>query len=584
MFKKLRAYSMFLIVLLFVLFACGSCASTGKTAAREAAAKSTDATTSLGGTSIAIAIPKRTTRTYFSRIDSAIMEAAENGSPESIRLAVSLLRKPELNYTETEKVLLSLLADVMRIAWPSERVEWDTPTVTEETPYLGAIDSVRKGIYDLSTGNVDFFTLVLPSLVVINDSTVSSYAVPAEQALLAGRSIRPQSTLANYLLGLLYQKTDRAEEALAYFVQAVQSSPATLETSFAHASCLKALNRMSEAFTIADALHSRYPNNIRVLKLCAETSFALNNFSAAEEYVARVLQQTPNDLEYVLFRARILAEKGDYIRAVSLLDVYSRQDTTSRDYLLLRAHVQNDWSKNVNAAVATIENALARYPNDIEVLLFAARLSSATGAPLAGKTSEEFAQAVLAIDAENNEARRYEIEGMMQNGSWESAYTSSKALMRQSNSSIDIFTHIRICLETKRNDEAWNLIAPLYAASPDDEDVLQSYVLVLVRTGRTAQARSLINAQLGQANSYMKSFFYYQRSFLVATQEESLADLRSSLIANPRNSDALFRLYEIYYARSDYRRAQYYLRQVVALNPNNTAMRRRNDELSELIK
>ncbi|MBQ9494831.1 MAG: tetratricopeptide repeat protein [Treponema sp.] len=565
--------------LLLILLVCVSCAST-----KKGAAASKTYGEEQGGTSINIAVPKKNSRTYFSRIDAAIMEQAENGSPEAIRAAVARIRKPELNYSENEKVLLTLLADVMKIAWPSERAEWDTPAVTEETPYLGAIDSVRKGIYDFSTGNVDFFTLVLPSLVVINDNDVSRYVATAEQALLAGILLRPQSTLANYLLGLLYQKANRAEEALACFVRAVQSSPSTLETSFAHASCLKALGRMSEAFTIADALHSRYPNNIRVLKLCAETSFALNNFSAAEEYVARVLQQTPNDLEYVLFRARILAEKGDFIRAVSLLDVYSRQDTTSRDYLLLRAHIQSDWSKNVSAAVATIENALARYPNDLEVLLFAAKLASITGSPVGGKTAGEYAQAVLAADPENNEARRYEIAGMMQSGNWTSAYAVSSALMQKSDSRNDIFTHIRICLETRHNDEAWNLISPLYAENPADEDVVQSYILVLSRIGRTSQALALINSLLGSATQRMKSFLYYRRSFLVTTQEESLADLRSSLIANPRNSDALFRLYEIYYGRKDYRRAQYYLRQVVALDPNNGAMRRLNDELSELIK
>ena len=82
----------------------------------------------------------------------------------------------------------------------------------------------------------------------------------------------------------------------------------------------------------------------------------------------------------------------------------------------------------------------------------------------------------------------------------------------------------------------------------------------------------------------MKSFFYYRRSFLDVSQEDSLADLRSSLIANPRNTDALFRLYEIYYERRDYRKAQYYLKQVVALEPNDTEMRKLNEELSKLIK
>ncbi|MGI5117852.1 tetratricopeptide repeat protein [Treponema sp. SP13] len=533
------------------------------------------------GTAIAIDVPKKGRRTYFSRIAPDVMAAAENASPDSIRSAVSLLRKSGEDYTEAEKVLLNVLSGIMKAAWVSERVDWETPSVTEATAYLGALDSAQKGIYDLSTGNVDFFTLVLPSLVVIKADDVSSYASVAEQALTAALVLRPDSALAHYLIGVLYVKTMQTEKALEHFSNAAKSALSCKEISYAEADCLKRLDRMQEAQTIARSLLQRYPADIAVLKLCAETSFALNDFSAAEEYVGRVLQQEPNDLDYVLFRARILAGKGDYIRAASLLDVYARQNTSSRAYLLLRARLQYEWSKNFAAASETIERALLLYPNDLDVLLFAARLA----APLAGVTAEEFAKRALEIDPVNTEAKRYEIDGMMRSGKWKGAYDSSKALVASRGAlRSDIFVHIRICLELGKNDEAWNLISPLYAENPDDDDILQSYVVVLSKTGRNAQALSLINSRLPASSSRMKSFFYYRRSFLDVSQEDSLADLRSSLIANPRNTDALFRLYEIYYERRDYRKAQYYLKQVVALEPNDTEMRKLNEELSKLIK
>ena len=82
----------------------------------------------------------------------------------------------------------------------------------------------------------------------------------------------------------------------------------------------------------------------------------------------------------------------------------------------------------------------------------------------------------------------------------------------------------------------------------------------------------------------MKSFLYYRKSLLQNTESAALADLRSSLISNPRNSDALFRLYEIYYKKSDLRKAQYYLKQVIALNPNDAKMRTLNEQLEAQIK
>jgi tetratricopeptide (TPR) repeat protein len=539
---------------------------------------------SAGGTSIKIDRPHQSQRTYFSDIDEKIVKDVENGSPDSLRAAVSLIRKTEVEYSEPEKVLLSVTAAVMEMVWPSEKVDWDVPEVKEMTPYLGAIDSARKGVYDLSTGNVDFLALVLPSVVIVSSDDVAGYAQSAEQALLAGLGLCPGSVLSHYLLGMLYEKQDRNDDALNQFTSASKGAPSCFEILYARADCLKKLGRMDESSAIAGTLVARYPSDIRILKLCAETSFALNSYSAAEEYVARVLQQDPNDLSYVLFRARILTEKGDYIRAASLLDVYARQNSTSRDYLLLRARIQRDWSKNVSAAITTIEAALAKYPDDTDVLLFAAQLAAMTDASVGGKSSEQLAQAVLSSDPDNTEALRYQVEGLVQSGAWQKAYALSKKLLVKDDSRDAVFTHIRICLQLGRKGEAWNLISPLYREHPDEEDILQTYIVVLTGTDRASQALSLINSRLQNASPKMKSFFYYRRSFLVSSQDEALADLRSSLIANPRNGDSLFRLYQIYYEQRDYRKAQYYLKQVVALDPNNTTMRRLNDDLSKLIK
>jgi tetratricopeptide (TPR) repeat protein len=581
----------------YVIFLCSiacmlvSCSSTPKKNAgvQEAGQYAPDAlqqeeVNSAGGTSIKIDKSRQGKRTYFSDIDEKIMKEVEDGSPDSLRTAVSLIRKNELDYSEPEKVLLSVTAAVMEMVWSSEKVDWDVPEVKDMTPYLGAIDSARKGVYDLSTGNVDFLTLVLPSVVIVSSDDVTGYAQPAEQALLAGLNIYPDSVLSHYLLGLLYEKLGRNDDALNQFTSASKGAPSCFETLYARADCLKKLGRMDESSAIAGTLVARYPADIKILKLCAETSFALKSYSAAEEYVARVLLQDPNDLSYVLFRARILTEKGDYIRAASLLDVYARQNSTSRDYLLLRARIQRDWSKNVSAAITTIETALAKYPDDTDVLLFAAQLAGMTDAPVGGRTSEQLAQVILASDPDNTDALRYQVEGLVQSGAWQKAYTLSKKLLSKDNSRDAVFTHIRICLQLERKDEAWNLISPLYRDHPDDEDILQTYIVVLTGTDRAPQALSLINSRLQNASPKMKSFFYYRRSFLVTSQEESLADLRSSLIANPRNGDALFRLYQIYYEQRDYRKAQYYLKQVVALDPNNAAMRKLNDDLSRLIK
>ena len=89
---------------------------------------------------------------------------------------------------------------------------------------------------------------------------------------------------------------------------------------------------------------------------------------------------------------------------------------------------------------------------------------------------------------------------------------------------------------------------------------------------------------LVNASQKMKSYLYFQRSYLQFSEDLKLADLRSSLTQNPRNSEALLCLYEIYFDKKDYKKAQYYLRQVVAINPNASSVRKLNEALTQLMK
>jgi len=43
-------------------------------------------------------------------------------------------------------------------------------------------------------------------------------------------------------------------------------------------------------------------------------------------------------------------------------------------------------------------------------------------------------------------------------------------------------------------------------------------------------------------------------------------------------------MYQIYYNRKDYKKAQYYLKQVVSLNPNNEKYIKLNAEIEALVK
>ena len=265
--------------------------------------------------------------------------------------------------------------------------------------------------------------------------------------------------------------------------------------------------------------------------------------------------------------------------------MYARQSTTDIDYLVLRARVQLDWSKNTTAASETIEKALQYYPDNLEALMLAAKLSSQIDLPVAGKYADELAAMVLEKDPENAEALVYALDGLIKRESWQEAYKISRELVKKEKVLPEvIFRFVTVCLKTGKNGEALDTAVKAYNSNKTDEYLIQAYVLAYSSVGNRDTAMSIINSMLSTASPKIKSYLYYRRSYLQRGEENILADLRSSLIANSRNSEALFRLYEIYYAKKDYRKAQYYLRQVVAINPNDSSLKKLNDSLTQLIQ
>ncbi len=523
---------------------------------------------------------------YFGRIRPEILAGVENGSPDSIRQAMEMLRKNVSEYTENEKVLTAVSAEIMRIVWPSARVTWDVFELSEDTPYMGAINSARNGIYDSSTGNVDFLTTVLPSLVLVaSPSARADYYELSENALRKALAIRPGSVLAEYLFGILCERQQRWSEAQEHFSAAYSSAPGCIEISVAFARMLTRTGDYSGAERILSSLPADGPDAGTVLRQRAFTAFSAGDYSAAEEYVARVLQQSPNDLEFVLFRAKILIRKKDYIHAVSLLDVYSRYDSDSLEYLLLRAEVQLDWSRNYTAAASTVERILRLYPDSTDAMLLAARISSATDSPVGGKYADELAAEVLEKRPGDSQAMEYALSGFMQRGNWQDAYKISSALVRTDPVQPGvIMSHVTVCVNLGLMKEALDFASAMHRKFPDDETATMAYVLALSSAQKRDAAVSELNSMLaaGQPTA-VRSYIYYRRSFLQYSDDYALSDLRSSL--NEKiNVDALFRLYEIYFERKDYYKAQYYLRQVIAMKPNDTSVKKLNEALTLLMK
>lgn len=532
----------------------------------------------------------RKIQSYFGSIDKTVLQDLEIASPSSINRGLNKMRKAAIEYTESERVIYNISSRIMSEVWSKENQLVNVPAVSQVSglgaSYLAIMDSAKSGIFENRKGEKDFFLTVLPALVILSSTENTGYYADAETALLSGLKMRPDSVLCNYLLGKLYEKQKQYEKAVACFEKATESGTTVFEVLYEKAACLVALGHYEAASSILDRLVIQFPSDVQVLKLYANATLLMGDFPRAELYASQVLQQNPSDLEFVLFRAKIFVETGEYLKASSLLDVYAKSFPTQHEYLLLRAKLQKEWNKNLTVAISTIEKALSLYPDDEDIILYAAQLASETGSRVSGKTGVQLAELILKEDPDNVKGLQYSVQSLYNEGRYSEAYTLSKKLLGdKAVPQRAVLMHTKVCLAMHYNDEAWKYAASLYEKNSDNIEIIQHYIEVMIKTGRTQSASKLINSMLsGTPSANLKSFLFYERSFLTSNEGTMLSDLRSSLIANPRNSDALFRMYQIYYGRKDYRKAQYYLKQVVSLNPNDEKYLRLNSELDQLLK
>lgn len=533
----------------------------------------------------ALASPKQAKKVFFDGIDSSILLKVENGTKTDLLSALSQLKRSDDNYRDNEKVLITVIQGLLSILYNDTSLLVPETKTVMSNPYTAALDSARKGAYDFSIAGSDFLSFVLPSLVLITAPAVQNYYEEAGTALYKALQIQDNSFLALYLYALLLERSGKREDSLQFLTKAYEKDSAYLPLSRLFMKTLYDKGSEDKAFQVAVSVLQASPNDVEALKICANISFANKNYDAAEQYVAQIIQNDPGNTEYILFRARILMDKGDYIRVSSLLDLYARSNKNGKEYLILRARLQRDWNKNTAAASNTIQEALNLYPDDLVVLLLAASLSAQSGQKIGKLSLEDLLAQILGKDPDNEEALLLTVQEYMRQQQWNLAYDYSLKILSQNRpSEAVLLPHIEICISLGKLTEARAHVETLSAIQTDQETLLMLQIKLLIAEGNTESARRLIDSMLGNtAYTRSKSSLYYERSRIAAEEESRLNDLRSSLTSNPRNPESLLALYLFYFNKKDYRKAQYYLKQVVALSPSDQRLLKLNEEIENLL-
>ena len=523
------------------------------------------------------------------KLDSTLAAHIEKGSPASLKEAVLFIQNDSKGLTNENKLYLKIIADIMYLVYPLETNGVKPPISNEDEPYLQALREVKSGLYPVSTKKDGFLGLIIPTLVLtyndFSDTVLTQYSEDIESRLVEAQKLRPQSVLPHYLLGLLKEKNNKLTEAVALYQKAWQLDSSCYPAGFKYGHFAAESGNGAEALKIADTLNSSYKDNTEVKLLYAQAHIAKNDLNKASENIVSVLKKEPENISALLLRIRILIEQKEYLRANSLLDAYSTKNKTAKNYLLYRARVTKEWNKNLIRASEFLTEAYKYYPEDFNVLLACAEICFEASTKIDNKSADFFIRKVLEAYPKNTAALALLVKNDINNGKWAQAVESAEDLAAKYPSDANKELLLTSYLGAGQTSKALSLAKKLYANTKNPSNSFINLYMEALYAGKDYQTvKQVINQKIKGADSQLKSILYYYNAKLEqGNSSEYLNFLQSSLLSNPRNKDSLFAMYEWYLKTKDYKKAKYYLGQVLALNPSNKNLVNLSENLDKLL-
>lgn len=550
------------------------------------------------GSALRIADPAELARSREER--ESIEALIVFGSPSSLEKAIKQASSPKSMRREDGLALAAIAQAIYNVAYPSR--EAAQPVAADPTALSGNAGALLAAIAEAASGRVPAVPPsmaatslgeLIPALALFNRVSGDT-ARRAVEALDRFARLGIPSILPSVLRGVEAERNGDYQGALGLYRSALAIAPDAWIASLGMARALISMKRSSDALSALSPLAEAKSGIREFDRPYALALYASGRYEESAPYVARVLMADPQDSRLVLIRAHLLIREKAYQQARPLLDAYGTVDPSNRLYLLLRS-LEAEGIRSRDEALKWARRGLAAYPDDPELLVTASRLLfagpasgsleartlaarafdlTASGSPTPPDTGDfESGPALAAARAAAGiEAARLLLSDAVARYRWTDA---SRYLARIGSGFEDKALAAKIMRKSK-DPRAFEYASEWYKATPGSEAAAEAYLRCLVDAGADKTAQELIARILpGALTPKYRSTLYYLQSRLQKSDEAALTLLRSALVENADNAEALAAVYDIQMRRKDYAKARFYLKQAIAVSPDDPELEER---------
>ena len=517
--------------------------------------------------------------------DPALMQSAgeliERGSPENLREALQMLQGPAQSFPEAEE-LAAFTLSLFDLLYPE----------LAEAGYLnGGLYLTYSGPYGRTLGRAEtgqppptgpaaadggsgFFDLVVPALFLARledgeaaarTADLSGYLGLLEQA--QGRN--PSSVFPSYLQGRIRELQGSPVQAADLYRESVNRAASFYPGKQRLAVLLLQEGEATEAAILLEQIAELLPREGSLFYPLAEAYYGAGQLQAAAAAVAQVLLVEPDRPDALLLRARVLAAEGNWIHALRLLNLLLYQHPDNREAYLLAARLQYEEAADPESSLELLNEAESQFPGAPEFPELAGRIYLETGRDGEGLNK---LQRALDLQPGRVSTLRLLLSNAMDMRRWLQAAIYLSEILEQEYSQEDLLQAIEIYRSLGDPAQVLYYAEQLYQGDPSVENLVV-YAQALLSGKQQERAAALIEQGFEQAETpAAHSTLLTLKSSMIEDPGQALSLVREALMEHPQNHLALVRIAELYVDQRELRKASLYLKQAIALDPNNAAL------------
>ena len=519
-----------------------------------------------------------------------IRKLTETGILSSMLHALDTIRNRNLSNVDFGRMMNGINTLLIRLVYPDSLARLPPIDLPQTYRYTRIIREAERGIYIKPHENVnDFFEFILPFLAVTNRP--ASQGLPVDispqdilKDLDKAEEIRAASVLPSFFKGLLYERLSQFAEAERAYRRAYEISEGCYPALIGTARVRRLAGNQSEAVQAFSDLIIRYPDSREIKRQLAISLFENRDWSRALPAIDEILQSDPRDGEFLLMKASLLIEQGNFSPANAVLDTYAPINPNNRLYLYLRARVQAEGNRNRDSALNYLRSIFRSSPDDVEALILAVTLLLESSRPADQTEGRELLARLRRLAGSSIGVLSISLRDAVMRESWQEAQGFLNRILTSRRTVQDLTDGYHIERGLGNNSRALSFARELYERDTTNNDNTLIYISALIDNARRDEAMRLLDSRMNSVGrGALLSRFYFLRSRLQTNDEAIVSDLRSSYFEDPKNLEAIIALFEYHNRRRETSRAVYYLKLAIATAPDNSVVRRLEREHSSLL-